>query len=103
MMRGCRFCSPRIAPDASNRIPHVKRILAASLVAFSFACATARTPAIPPAEHGAVTIEIIPNPVVARHLDGNTYEFPFEVVVRETGGHPVSVARVHAEVYALGG
>jgi hypothetical protein len=53
---------------------------------------------------GAVAIEILPNPIVARAVAGsNQYDFPFEVVVRETGGHPVSVTRVSADLFALGG
>ena len=52
--------------------------------------------------HGAISIQVIPNPIVARNVGGNTYEFPFEVVVRETGGHPVNVTRVSADVLALG-
>jgi hypothetical protein len=53
--------------------------------------------------HGAISIHIIPNPIVARHAAGDMYDFPFEVLVRETGGHPVEIDRVSAEVFALGG
>src|SRR5216683_5376475 len=53
--------------------------------------------------HGAISIQIIPNPIVATRVSGNTYEFPFEVVVRETGGRTVNVDRVRADVYAIGG
>ncbi|HEX9160254.1 MAG TPA: hypothetical protein VF980_01000 [Thermoanaerobaculia bacterium] len=53
--------------------------------------------------HGAITIAINPNPVVATRVSGSTYDFPFEVVVRETGGHPVEVTSVSATVFALGG
>lgn len=53
---------------------------------------------------GAVSIEIIPNPIVARAVAGsNQYDFPFEVVVRETGGRPVTVTRVSADLFAMGG
>jgi hypothetical protein len=52
--------------------------------------------------HGAVAIEIVPNPIVATRVSGNTYDFPFEVVVRETGGRSVTVQRVTATV-SLGG
>ncbi len=48
--------------------------------------------------HGAIAIEVIPNPIVATQVSGNTYDFPFEVVVRETGGRPVTVQRVTATV-----
>ena len=53
--------------------------------------------------HGAIAIQIVPNPIVAHKVSGNTYDFPFEVVIRETGGRPVDITRVSADVYALGG
>jgi hypothetical protein len=52
--------------------------------------------------HGAISMTVVPNPIVATNVGGNMYEFPFEVVIRETGGHPVTVTRVSADVYALG-
>src|SRR5207249_1210521 len=52
--------------------------------------------------HGAIAIQVIPNPIVANSVGGNVYEFPFELVVRETGGRPVNVTRVSADVLALG-
>lgn len=53
--------------------------------------------------HGAVAIAVEPNPIMATRVSGNTYDFPFDVVVRETGGRPVTVTRVTATVYAPGG
>lgn len=53
--------------------------------------------------HGAIRIEITPNPIVATKVSGDTYEFPFEVLIREIGGRPVEITRVSADVYALGG
>lgn len=55
------------------------------------------------ADHGAITVEILPNPIVATRVTGSTYDFPFEVVLRETGGHPVDIDRITATVVALGG
>ena len=52
---------------------------------------------------GAISIQVIPNPIVATHVSGNTYDFAFDVVVRETGGRPVTVNRVSATVLAPGG
>ncbi len=73
----------------------------ALLVSF---CAGGRGPASTSvAGHGALTIQISPNPVVATRIRGSIYDFPFEVVLRETGGHPVDVDRVSANVLALGG
>ena len=53
--------------------------------------------------HGAIAVQVVPNPIVASRVSGDTYDFPFEVVVRETGGRPVNVTRVSVNVTALGG
>ena len=53
--------------------------------------------------HGAISIEVVPNPIVATQVSGDTYDFPFEVVVRERGGRDVEIDRVSADVRALGG
>jgi hypothetical protein len=53
--------------------------------------------------HGAIRIQIVPNPIVATNVGGNTYEFPFDVAVRETGGRGVTISRVSVDVYAPGG
>jgi len=53
--------------------------------------------------HGAISVQVIPNPIVATRVSGNTYDFPFEVVVRETGGRPINVTRVSADVRFAGG
>ena len=84
----------------------MKRIALAFLTLIVAACATPKpgtgsTSSVP--GHGSITIQIIPNPIVATRVRGNTYEFPFEVVVRETGGRTVNVDRVSADVYAIGG
>lgn len=76
------------------------------IVLLAAACSTPKpgtgsTSSVP--GHGAISIQIIPNPIVARRVSGNTYDFPFEVMVRETGGRMVNVDRVRADVYAIGG
>ena len=53
--------------------------------------------------HGAIAIQVVPNPIVATRVSGDTYDFAFDVVVRETAGRPVNVTRVTATVYAPGG
>lgn len=74
------------------------------LLLFLAACASAPGGGVTPTPgRGAVTIEIIPNPISARLISGTTYEFPFEAVIRETGGRAVDVKRVSADVFALGG
>jgi hypothetical protein len=52
---------------------------------------------------GVIAIDIRPNPIVAQHLQGDLYEFPFDVVIRETGGSRVTVNHASVDVYALGG
>lgn len=81
----------------------MKRVALLPVVLLIISCAGGRggTTSLP--GHGAITIQIVPNPIVATRVSGNTYDFPFDVVVRETGGRPVDVTRVSAEVYALGG
>ena len=53
--------------------------------------------------HGAISIEVVPNPIVATRVSGNTYDFPFDVAVRETGGRAVTISRVSATVYSPAG
>lgn len=53
--------------------------------------------------HGAITVQVAPNPIVAQLVSGSVYDFPFDVIVRETGGHPVTINRVTADVTAVGG
>lgn len=84
----------------------MKRLFLIALVLVPLACATHRagtTKSTSTPGHGAITLTITPNPVIATNVGGNTYEFPFDVVVKETGGHPVTIDRVTANVYAGGG
>ena len=54
--------------------------------------------------HGAIALTVVPNPIVAQKVRGDAYDFPFDVVVRETGGHPITITRVTADIYSsLGG
>lgn len=53
--------------------------------------------------HGAIAVVVDPNPIRATRVTGNTFEFPFEVIVRETGGRPVNVTRVTMTVFTAGG
>lgn len=52
---------------------------------------------------GAISVNVVPNPIRATLVSGTTYDFPFEVIVRETGGRPVNVTQVSAIVRAPGG
>ena len=62
---------------------------------------TSRTNSSP--GHGAISLSVRPNPVVAHKVGVTTYEFPFDVSVRETGGRAVTINTVNVDVYALGG
>jgi hypothetical protein len=53
--------------------------------------------------HGALEIRVEPNPIRATLVSGTTYDFPFEVILRETGGHAVTVSSVTATVNLPGG
>ena len=84
----------------------MKHALIVSVALLATFCASGRqdgSGGTPQPGQGAITLQIIPNPIVAQKVAGNTYDFPFEVVIREVGGRPVEIARVSAEVYALGG
>jgi hypothetical protein len=50
----------------------------------------------------ALEIFVEPNPIVATKVSGNTYDFPFEIGIRERGGVPVEIQRVGIEVLTLG-
>lgn len=51
---------------------------------------------------GAITVQVQPNPIVAKANQDGTYDFPFEAIVRETGGRSVRITSVTATVL-LGG
>jgi hypothetical protein len=53
--------------------------------------------------HGAIAIQVVPNPIKATQVSGNTYDFPFEIVIRETAGRPVTVTRIGIRVVLAGG
>ncbi|HVS30787.1 MAG TPA: hypothetical protein VMS98_04960 [Thermoanaerobaculia bacterium] len=81
----------------------MRRAAIVSLLFLTFCASRGPTqgPAVP--GQGAIQIQIAPNPILATRVGGETYDFPFEVVIRETGGRPVTINRVSADVRALGG
>src|ERR1700730_17082060 len=88
----------------SQLMRHLALISVSVLIAVS--CATpqpgaSRNASLP--GHGAISISIQPNPIVAQKVSGNTYQFPFYVSVRETGGRPVTINRIALDIYAVGG
>jgi hypothetical protein len=82
----------------------VKRLLIVLLLLF-FACKTpqpgSRTISLP--GHGAISVRVVPNPIVATRVSGNTYDFPLDMIVHETGGRAVTVSRVSVNVYGPAG
>ncbi len=84
----------------------MKRLAIIALVLLPLACATPQPGAITnklTPGRGAITLTVTPNPVVATSLGGGVYDFPFDVVVKETGGHPVTIDKVTANVFTAGG
>jgi hypothetical protein len=53
--------------------------------------------------HGALSISVSPNPIIARKVSGSIYDFPFTLVVREVGGLAVRIDSVSIDVDVLGG
>ncbi|HEX3069883.1 MAG TPA: hypothetical protein VHX14_15040 [Thermoanaerobaculia bacterium] len=84
----------------------MKRLAFVLLLVVPIACAT-RQPGTTKAKttrgRGEIELTVTPNPVLANNTGGTSYEFPFDVVVKEKGGHPVTIDRVTANVYAGGG
>ncbi len=81
----------------------MKRFALIATVLLVLACSSGnpgatRTSSVP--GHGAIALSVVPNPVVAQKVSGSTYDFPFDVVVRETGGHAITIDRVTADIYA---
>jgi len=83
----------------------MKRIAFAALLLCAASCKTpapgSRTVSIP--GHGAISVQIMPNPIVAKPAGGNNYDFPVDVIVHETGGRGVTVSRVTATIYGPAG
>lgn len=74
--------------------------LAVAAALLPVACATVSPPAPKPAR---LTLRVTPNPIVAAPLDGDRYQFDFELEIREEGGSAVTIDRVSADVVAFGG
>lgn len=82
----------------------MRKLVFPLLLLVTIACQSGSSDAVTAAPgHGAVAIQVVPNPIVATRVSGDTYDFPFEVVVRETGGRPITITRVSADVVGPGG
>ncbi len=80
-------------------------VAALAIPALALVSCSADSPGRTPTEpgHGALEIAVVPNPIMATHVSGNTYEFPFDVHVRNPGSVPVSINNVQIDVTAFGG
>lgn len=86
----------------------MRRAAIASLVlALSAGCARqspAPVAAPAPAEtRGVLQVVVEPNPIVAIPVDGETWQFPFTLRIRELGGASVEIERVGVDVFAVAG
>jgi hypothetical protein len=82
----------------------MKRLFVLPLVLLVAHCGSSSGPSsVSQPGHGAITITVVPNPIVAQKMSGDMYRFPFEVVIREVGGRAVSIKRVSADVRAIAG
>ena len=77
--------------------------LIVALLALTACSSSPRTGTASVPGRGAITVQVDPNPIRATLVSGRMYEFPFEVIIRETGGRAVNVERVTATVHAPGG
>jgi len=53
---------------------------------------------------GSLSVTVKPNPILALRVAGSngTYDFPFEVILTETGGQTVTLTALRVDVKALG-
>lgn len=78
--------------------------LAAGAIALS-GCGTSQDTVIQEPQQlprGSLAISVVPNPIVARPAPDDNWSFPFEVIIRETGGADLRVQRVSIHVTAFG-
>jgi len=87
-----------------RRHPDAVTLVFAIALATLAACSTGpRTGTTSVPGRGAIAVEVAPNPIVATRTSGTMFEFPFDVIVRETGGRPVTVTQVTATVFGPAG
>src|SRR5512142_2378246 len=51
---------------------------------------------------GQLVLEVDPNPIVATRVSDKTWEFPFDIVMREAGGVDLQIESFTIDVYVLG-
>ena len=78
----------------------VPRLLAVLLLVSACAGVVPESVSVP--ARGQIELEIQPNPVLARRVEGETWTFPFEVVLREAGGVDIEIEEIRAAVTIAG-
>lgn len=72
------------------------------MLLLSLACSRA-TEILDESRRGQLSFDIYPNPILAKRLEANLYEFPFDVSVREVGGVDVEIVGLQVDVFFLSG
>jgi len=91
----------RHADAQGKRTPFRNRGIVLALL-LTLACSRA-TEVLDDSRRGQLSFDIYPNPIIARRVEGNVYEFPFEVSVREVGGVDVEIVGLQVDVFFLSG
>lgn len=80
---------------------HVRMRLSLLLALLLAACSSVQTEK-PAVLKGQLVLEVDPNPIVATRVSENTWEFPFDIVMREAGGVDLHIESFTIDVYVLG-
>jgi hypothetical protein len=77
------------------------------LLLFAAGCVRPAPPPSPmpagDAPRGVLQIVVEPNPIVAIPVEGDTWQFPITLRIRELGGADVEIERVGVDVFAVAG
>lgn len=76
--------------------------IALLILLLTVAC-SGTTEVLDDSRRGQLSFDIYPNPILARRVEGNIYEFPFDVSVREVGGVDVEIVGLQVDVFFLSG
>lgn len=76
--------------------------VAVCLILITLGCSRA-TEVLDDSRRGQLSFDIYPNPIMARRVEGNLHEFPFDISVREVGGVDVEIVGLQVDVYFLSG
>lgn len=77
----------------------MRRLLLLALVLTACSSLETEKPAV---MKGRLVLEVDPNPIVATRISDKTWEFPFDIVMREAGGVDLQIESFTIDVYVLG-